>query len=136
MIDKFDYNLAARILIIAPGILVIFHICNLFGLVPGNIVWTGRISSSKTMLLFGLVSIALNFTYMWFGAVRGNYIQNLFSDSLANKLYPFLFWWLVGNSVANVFSKSNFEVIAFTPILILLTICCYRVRNSSDDIRH
>lgn len=135
MIDKLNYKLAAHILIIVPALLVIFHVFNLLGLVPENIVWTGRISSNKTMLFFGMVSIFLNIAYMWFGAVRSHYIQNTFSDNLAKRIYPFLFWWLVGNSIGNLFSKSNFEVIVFTPILVLLTVCFYRVRNNSDPIQ-
>lgn len=132
LIDKLSYKLAARILLVVPCLLVIFHIANLFGLVPVNIVWTGRISSSNTMMLMGMFSIALNVAYMWFGAVRSNYINNEFSERFSNKVYPFLFWWLVGNSVANLFSKSTFEIVVFTPILILLAICCYRVRNSRE----
>lgn len=133
MIDKLSYSLAARILVVVPGMLVIFHICNLLGWIPGNIVWTGRLSSNDTMILMGIVSVALNVAYLWFGSVRCNYIETANSTAWANKLYPFLFWWLVGNSVANLFARSNIEVLVFTPILILLTICCYRVRYAIHD---
>lgn len=129
MDEKLSYALAAKILVVVPCLLIIFHLCNLLGFVPLNIVWTGRVSSSKAFFAMGILSIVLNIAYMWFGLVRGKTIDKPSFQTFANRLYPFLFWWLVGNSIANLFSKSRFEVFVFTPVLILLTICCYRVRS-------
>ena len=128
MIEKLNYRFAALALILVPGLLIVFHVANLLGFLPVNIIWTGRITSTNAMYAMGLVSIALNIAYMWFGAVRVGYIKNTTALAFSNKLYPFLFWWLVGNSFVNLFSKSYIEVYLFNPILLLLVICCYRVK--------
>lgn len=120
-------GLATKTLLIIPSALIVFHICNLCGLIPLNIVWMGRITSDKTMLLMGSVSILINAVMVFIALVKCGHISQRWALSITEKLLPIMFWWLVGNTVANVFSTSMFEVVVFTPILILLTLCCYKV---------
>lgn len=122
------YMLAATTLIILPLGLILFHVSNLLGLIPVNIVWTGRVTSNHTMLILGLLSICLNAIIIFCTLVKINYLKSKTSHLIANTLMPFVFWWLAGNTVINLFSKSLFEVIAFTPILAILTFCCYKIK--------
>lgn len=127
MADNPSCGLATKTLLIIPSALIVFHICNLFGLIPLNIVWMGSITSDKTMLLMGSVSILINAAMVFIALVKCRYISQRWALSITEKFLPIMFWWLVGNTVANVFSNSMFEVVVFTPILILLTLCCYKV---------
>lgn len=128
MIGKLKFKWAGNILILLSSLLIVFHIINLLGLIPDNIVWTGRVTSERTKLIMGAVSIILNLIILLSAAIRLNYIGNEKQQELVRKILPFLFYWLVGNTIANLFSKSMTEVLVFTPILVILTISCYRIK--------
>ena len=132
LINRLNYYLAGTILIFLPAILILFHIANLSGLIPVNIVWTGRIASKNMMLAMGAVSILLNSALIFCAMVKMGIIRNETCQTFVDKLLPFVFWWLVGNTIANLFSKSLFEVIVFTPILVVLTLCCFRIKAKRE----
>ncbi len=127
LIKVLSFDLALKTLIVLPCALILFHICNILGLVPVNIVWTGRITSDSKMQVMGMVSILLNAIILLCALAKARYIKNEYFQLLVEKMLPFVFWWLVGNSVVNLFSKSKIEAVVFTPILVILTICCYRI---------
>lgn len=98
-----------------------------------NIVWTGRVTSGPSMVVMGLVSILLNAIIVFCALVKAKTISNTVYRPIVEKMLPFVFWWLVGNSVVNLFSKSYFEVMVFTPILVILTFCCYRINHEKAE---
>lgn len=128
MINKLNLKLAGMVLIILPSLLIIFHICILLRLIPHNIVWTGRITSESTITIMALFSILINSVVIFCAAVQLQYINNSKSIYFVEKALPFVFWWLIGNTIANLFSTSKFEIFAFTPILIILSVCFYRIK--------
>ena len=132
MINKLNYELAGSVLIFLPAILILFHIANMLGLIPVNIVWTGRIASESMMFVMGTVSILLNGAIMICAMVKLGFIRNDACQTIVEKLLPIVFWWLVGNTIANLFSKSPFEVIVFTPVLVVLTLCFYRIKGNRE----
>lgn len=137
MNGKLSFKLAGVILILLPSILIIFHVCVILGVLPDNIVWTGRITTDRTKLILGFVSIILNSIILICTLSETGYIQNIKLKKIVKKMLPFVFWWLVGNTIANLFSKSSFEVIVFTPILVILTVSFYIIwqngRKSNSD---
>ena len=130
MNDKLSFKLAGKILIVLSSILIIFHFCVILGLIPQNIVWTGRITTERTKLILGFVSIFLNLIILFCAVVRMGYIDHKNLKVIVKKMLPFVFWWLVGNTIANLFSKSLFEVLVFTPILVILTVCFYQIKQN------
>lgn len=107
MIEKLDAGLAGKLLIGLGCGLILFHTANLLGFVPQKITWLGKIESDRTMLVMGLVSIALNLVIVFCAAVKCNYWNSdIFSpifSPVVEKILPFVFWWLVGNTIANFF---------------------------------
>ena len=136
MINKLRPELAGKILIGISSALIVFHVLNLMGLIPLNITWLGHINSDPTMLIMGLLSIFINGVVFLCAMVKCNYVTSIFLRSCVERILPFVFWWLVGNTVANLFSVSIFEAIVFTPILVVLTICIYVIKNQdvSQDV--
>lgn len=128
MINKLSLRFAGTVLIAIPTLLIIFHICVFFGLVPQDIVWTGRITSESSILIMAFVSIFLNLVLIFCAVVQMGYLKNPKSILIVEKILPFVFYWLIGNTIANLFSKSSFELFVFTPILIILTVCFYRIK--------
>ena len=129
---KISHTAAVTIMLILPTCLIVFHICNLFGLIPQNIVWTGRISSRTSLVVMGSLSIVLNLLLVFCALIGGEYITNQKYQNIGRVLIPFMFWWLVVNTIANLFSVSRLELIVFTPMLILLTISCYVIWRSNE----
>ncbi len=127
---RLDPLLAGRLLIGICSLLVVFHTANFLGIVPVNITWLGQLDSNVSIKVMSLVSIAINLVVVFCAAIKCKYIKNTSLDSIVEKLLPIVFWWLVGNSIANLFSKSNFEVVVFTPILIILTVCVFVLKNT------
>ena len=132
MLDKLDFELAGKTLVIVSSCLVIFHVANLLGYVPHNITWLGQIDSNRIMLIMGFVSIALNLLVILCALTKCKFWSSASFNSIVEKILPFVFWWLVGNTIANLFAKSKFEVVVFTPILIVLTVCMYRLKTHSE----
>ena len=129
-IELLDKRLAGKILIVLCSGLIVFHICNLFGFIPLNITWLGRVESSLSGLLFGLLSIFINSVVIACAVAMCGFVNSQRLRALVQPVLPFVFWWLVGNTIANLFAKSMIEVVVFTPILIVLTICFYRIRKA------
>ena len=124
---------AAMVLLCVPLVLIVFHIANILGLVPQKIVWTGRVTSAGAALLLGIVSISLNLALVFCGATQLGLLRGTGFRRKAEMLTLWMMWWLAGNTIVNLFSRSKFELIVFTPILLLLTICCYRIVAESQS---
>ena len=131
MINSIESGLAGKILIGLSSGLIGFHIINMLGLIPVNVTWLGRVDADRTMLLMGLLSIFLNLIVIMCALVKCNYVSVPLLTSIIVTILPFVFWWLVGNTIANLFSKSIFEVVIFTPILVILTFCFYIMKTKS-----
>lgn len=131
MINSIESGLAGKILIGLSSGLIGFHIINMLGLIPVNVTWLGRVDADRTMLFMGLLSIFLNLIVIMCALVKCNYVSVPLLTSIIVTILPFVFWWLVGNTIANLFSKSIFEVVIFTPILVILTFCFYIMKTKS-----
>ena len=129
---RLDPVLAGRLLIVICSLLIVFHAANFLGIVPVNITWLGKLDSNESIKIMSLVSIAINLAIVFCAAIKCKYIKNTFLDSIVEKSLPFVFWWLVGNSIANLFAKSKFEVVVFTPILVILTVCVYVLKSTGN----
>jgi len=129
---KLNPALAGKILISICSILVAFHASNYLGKIPVNVTWLGRIDSNSTVKIMSLLSIVLNTIIIVCAAVKLNYIDSARIKSIVEKALPIVFWWLVGNSIANLFAKSTFEVVVFTPVLIVLTACVFVIKNTDS----
>ncbi len=131
MINSIESGLAGKILIGLSSGLIGFHIINMLGLIPVNVTWLGRVDADRTMLFMRLLSIFLNLIVIMCALVKCNYVSVPLLTSIIVTILPFVFWWLVGNTIANLFSKSIFEVVIFTPILVILTFCFYIMKTKS-----
>ena len=121
-------KLAGYILLAAMGLLAVFHILVLLGLVPSNIIWGGQIGDSSANLLV-LETIALVVT-----AVFAAVIAARMGHIKTGKLKPVVtvgmwvvFAYLVLNTVGNLASGVSVENLVFAPITIVLALCALRL---------
>mgnify|MGYP000406564355 CR=1 FL=1 len=115
-------RLAATLLLALQALVVLFHLTILFGLVPYEIVWGGKLSSCQEMFVFESVSIALNLFIMLLLSV---YLE-IIKWSWPAKLMKVLFWVFASlfalNTLGNLAAESVVEMIVFTPLTLVTSL--------------
>ena len=113
---------AEKGLIIIFSVLLLFHLLVIIGVIPYTIVWAGRLNSEVEMYRFETVSLVLNTIFLLVILIKANYIKK----PLPAKVMSGLLWAMSVlfflNTIGNLFSKSNFELLIFTPVTAILCV--------------
>jgi len=127
MIKKIKLKTAVNTMLVVLSFFMIFHLFILFGGIPFNIVWGGRLQSTSQMYFFEAVSITVNLIVIVVTAIKGRYINQF----LGKRIINFILWILVLlfslNTLGNLLSKTMLESILFTPFTLISAILCYRM---------
>jgi hypothetical protein len=94
------------------------------GTIPYDIVWAGKISNKEEMSMLEVISICINFFMIMIFLLKAEYIKNKISKKILNVIIWLLFALFSLNTVGNIFAKSKFEVLFFTPFTLISTILC------------
>lgn len=104
-----------------------FHLFVLFGVIPYNIVWGGRLETYQSMLVMEAVSISVNLYFLFICFLRYRSIR---SGEISN-LVRFSFWAFAilffVNTIGNLAAETNLETQIFTPLTLLLSVLSYRL---------
>ena len=121
-------KLAGNILLAALGLLFVFHILVVSGVVPADIVWGGQISGAQDNLVI-LESVALLVTllFMFVIAVKTGYIRLNKITWLINVGIWLIFVFLILNTLGNLASTVSFENLVFAPVTVILALCALRL---------
>jgi len=121
-------KLAGNILLVALGIVFIFHILVLLRVLPADIVWGGQIRGMQTNLVT-LESIALLVTllFMLIVAAKTGYINVGKLSGAVNIGVWLIFVFLLLNTLGNLASGVSFETMLAAPITIILALCALRL---------
>lgn len=109
------------------GVFTAFHLLVIVGVVPGGIVWGGRITERGHLMKMEAVSIVV------LGVTAGIVLLHLYTGRGATpSLVTTIGMWILTvlfllNTVGNVFAKTVFERFAFTPITFALAILAFRL---------
>lgn len=123
MLHKISYKLALRVIQGLCIAILLFHFLVISEIVPYEIVWGGRLSNRSEMIQFEVVSILvimLLFALVW---LKGRNKNHWLIDTL---LWLFVALFAV-NTIGNLFSKSTFEMVVFTPLTLIAAIFCARI---------
>ncbi|MDH4092803.1 MAG: hypothetical protein OEV74_20095 [Cyclobacteriaceae bacterium] len=109
------------------GIVVVFHLCVLSGLVPNDIVWGGKFQSVSQLLKFEIASVIINVFMILVVAIKGQYLGVYLPVKILD-----IFLWLMTfifalNTIGNLFANTLTETVIFTPITFILAVLCFRV---------
>lgn len=124
MIKSKIASLAGYVLLVTLGLVILFHILVITGIVPFSIVWGGRLDSPSEMIRFEAVSIFLNLLMLGVVAIRTGLLRVPLSSSLIQVLLWLMCALFTLNTFGNLQSVNAFEKQVFTPLTILLAICC------------
>lgn len=124
-----NFQLAVKLMLALPVAGIAFHLLVLAGIVPYSIVWGGRINSTMQLVMLEAFSIAVMLIVIAVIASKGGYLR---TNSLRlNKLASLLLWLLVLlfalNTIGNLFAKTLFEMIVFTPLTLASSMLCARI---------
>lgn len=115
------------------SLVILFHLAVVFGLIPYEIVWAGRLDSKNEMYLFEALSILLNtflITVFWlkFQHIRKNETNRFINGTI----WVFLFLFTL-NSFGNLFAENWIERSFGTLLTFTFTILCWIVIRPNSD---
>ena len=98
--------------------------------IPYTIVWAGRLNSDIEMYLFETVSFLLNAFFLFVVLIKTNYTKTRISTRVITGLLWAMGFLFFLNTIGNLFSKSNFELLLFTPVTAIL--CVFSIITALD----
>ncbi len=132
LVAKLPLRAACLILIVLPLFFLFFHLFIIFGLLPRDIVWGGRLTD-LTFIPLELLALALNMLLMLVGGVAGGFVTSPIAHRLVDQTKWFLFYFVVVNTVLALFSTTTFEQL-LTPVTALYAVCLYRINAFADGL--
>ena len=123
-----------RALLILSSLVLVFHICVLFGLVPQEWVWAGKVQEQKTLLLLESVSIIMNLLLMLVVASK----LKLVAAGMNKKVQTVLLWLFVivfaANTLGNLFAETKVER-TFSGLTLVYVILLARFIRAGKDLQ-
>ena len=124
MESLFNPNLAGNTLLIILGLLIVFHLLVMAGIVPYDIVWTGKINSRAQLLRMESVSLVVLALAILMVALRMNYLAFLDAPTVVDVGMWVLFAFFLLNTLGNLTAKSPIEKYGFGTLTLLMSLCC------------
>jgi hypothetical protein len=124
-------KLAANGILVITAATLIFHFLILFGIIPFENTWGGRLESREQMFVFESVSIIITIILMIAVAIRIGYLSwNL------QPIYLKIFFWILTfvfalNTLGNIFADNDFEKFIATPLTLVLAVFCWKLATST-----
>lgn len=122
---KFNFRAIEKILIVLFSLILIFHFLIVFGTIPYQNVWAGRLKSREEMLRFESFSIILNAIFIAVVLVKANLINIKVPKKVINVLLWIMAIVFALNTIGNLFAIGSLEKYIATPVTFLLSIFCF-----------
>ena len=123
---------AVKLMMGLLSIVILFHLCVLFGMISYQIVWAGKLKSKEEMYVFETVSILLNVSLMIIVYLK---YQNV-KKSVTNRIVDLMIWVFVIlfalNTIGNIFANSLMEQFLGTILTFVSSILCWVIVRKED----
>jgi hypothetical protein len=106
-------------------LIVIFHFLVIFGIVPFQNVWGGRLKTQEEMLKFEAFSIVLNLIFIAVVLVKAGFWKVKISPKIISLLLWIMTILFALNTIGNLFAVNDLEKYIATPITFILSILCF-----------
>ncbi|MBP7478293.1 MAG: hypothetical protein KA797_07205 [Chitinophagales bacterium] len=128
MMTRFiSLNFAMNFLLYALSAVLIFHMLILAQIIPFEIVWGGRLKDVEEMRKFEIISIIANLCMLLIIGIRARKIPFQLSPKMLQIIIGAMGILFLLNTLGNLFSQNNFERYFFSPITLILSLCCFRI---------
>ena len=112
---------------------VIFHTIIISGAVPFSIVWGGRLETWEQMIVFESISILINSIFLIVIALDSKYIKL----PIPRRVVKIAIWIMAVlfslNTIGNIFSLNSTETTVFTPVTLVIAVCCIILASSREE---
>lgn len=102
---------------------IVFHLLVLTSIIPHDIVWGSRLSTTRQVLIFETISIVLNGLFLAIMLIKIGFLKMNVSHKVLRGLQWGMFALFLLNTLGNLVSENSFEKMVFTPVTICLSIC-------------
>lgn len=103
-------------------LVILFHVFVLLEVIPYDIVWAGKLGSAEEMIKMELVSIFINLLLLIVLVIKIKWIKWNIPEKLLNGILWVYIVLFVLNTIGNLFAKTMFEKLVFTPLTLLSAI--------------
>lgn len=122
-----SFKLAGNLSIAIMGLLMIFHIIMLSGLLPTDIIWGGRQTGAESMRQMELVSLAVTCFFIFIIMLKMNYLPFKIHKKVTTIVLWLMFVWFLLNIIGNLAAATVLEKSIFTPVSIVLMLLILRL---------
>lgn len=134
MLKRFiSLKLAANVLLLALGALIIFHLLVLTGILNPGMVWGGQIETNSQVVTMEIGAVIVSALMMLMIAIRVGYIDAPKLQGFTQTAMWVIFVFLLLNTAGNLTSRSGAEKLIFTPITIILAVMAYRLAMREES---
>jgi hypothetical protein len=123
----FTEHTATYCIFITLSLIVLLHLLVFAGIIPFQIVWGGRLTNRSQMLRFESISITANLVMLAVVAIHAGVLNWRINPTVIR----IVLWAMCGlfllNTLGNLLSTNTVEKLVFTPLTLLLAICCFRL---------
>ncbi|RMG82533.1 MAG: hypothetical protein D6707_02770 [Bacteroidetes bacterium] len=116
------YNKAGNILIGIFGLLFVFHLLVLSGIVPFDIVWAGRIKNKTDLIKMETISLIILIFVSSVVALRMNYLSLGINPFVIKTGVWILFAFFVLNTLGNLTAVNPIEKYGFGLLTFLISV--------------
>lgn len=114
------------------SVVLVFHSLILFGIIPYQITWGGRLKSEEEMYLFETISILINLFMLVIFLMKGRFIKRLLSNTWLNRIIMGFAVLFAANTIGNLFAETRLEMIVGGTFTMLSSILCYRIAKDNS----
>lgn len=100
---------AIKILLSIISLVILFHLCIIFKLIPYDVTWGGRLKSDQEMYVFEILSILINIFFGWLLLMKGHFIRRRSKEKTINVILWIFTVLFALNTVGNLIAVSTFE---------------------------
>ena len=122
MVNK---RIALKLMTGLLSLILLFHLCVLFGIFSHEKVWAGKLNSLDEMKIFETISIVINVFLITILFFKSKNIKNNVTNKVVNViLWGFVFLFAL-NTIGNLFAKSIIEQILGTALTFISSVLCW-----------
>jgi hypothetical protein len=120
------FAFAGRTLLVLFGAAILFQLTVLFGLIPTEMVWGGRLNDTEERTVGAIVSITVLLVAVSVVLIRLRVIGKGFSAVGRWGVWALLLLFSL-NTVGNLFALDLRETLIFTPVTLLAAVLSWRL---------
>jgi len=127
MKNLISFQKALLSVVLLNVLVIVFHLCVLFQIIPFTVVWGGRLNSVEEMVVFELISISVNIAIILIVLKKGKHVKLAQKSGLMNGIIWLFSLIFLLNTLGNLLAETQFEMIVMTPLTALLSFFCARI---------